>query len=106
MASKLSDAQLKKIYGLRNDGKPMGIVFDAFEFGYRCPKGHKGEGVITWSEFHRHLWCYRCKLDYLTDICTIKRPDWMTKKAFQEFVDELPFRARIIKGKERIYSDE
>lgn len=34
---------------------------DPLSFGMRCPRGrHK----IEWSEFERHIWCYRCEKDY------------------------------------------
>lgn len=94
MASpRLSDRELEEQFGKR---PPAAIsLFEPYEHGYRCPKGHKGSD-IAWSEFREHIWCYRCELDYPTKDCPIQRPNWMTPAQFKEFIDKLPFRAKVL----------
>ena len=93
----LTDKQLAEQFGRRPQGIPL---FEPYEYGYRCPKGHRG-GNITWSEFREHIWCYKCKLDYPSKDCPIQRPSWMKPKEFKEFVDGLPFKAKILRGVDR-----
>ncbi len=95
MASKLTDSQLTSIYGRRITNAVS--LFEPYELGYRCPRGHRGV-CITWSEFKDHIWCYRCKLDYLSGICPIQRPSWQSVKDFKSSLSKLPFKTRIIRG--------
>lgn len=97
MSSRLTDKQLEKIYGKRKAGQPLS---EPCELGYRCPRNHRGEN-ITWSEFNRHIWCYKCHLDYLSDICPMQRPSWMSKEDFEKDIAKFPFKPKIIRGVER-----
>lgn len=91
----LTDEDLTRLYGGRNT---EGIsLFEPYEFGYRCPKGHRGTN-ITWSEFKGHIWCYRCEVDYPSSGCPMQRPSWMTPQQFKEFVAKLPFKPKILSG--------
>lgn len=94
----LTDKQLKKKYGLRPSGTP---IDGPFELGYKCPKGHAD---IDWSEFNNHLWCYECKVDYLSFDCPIKRPCWMSKKQWSCYND-YPNKYNIKKGRIHPYPD-
>ncbi|GAH45748.1 unnamed protein product [marine sediment metagenome] len=91
----LTDEQLAEKYGRR----PVGAVslFAPFEWGYRCPAGHRGEN-ITWSEFKEHIWCKKCELDYPVADCPMQRPSWMDPTEFKAFVARLPFKPKILPG--------
>ncbi|KKN86951.1 hypothetical protein LCGC14_0262200 [marine sediment metagenome] len=91
----LTDKQLTERYGKRAPGAVS--LFAPYEWGYRCPKGHRGEN-ITWSEFKQHIWCYKCQLDYPSMDCTMQRPSWMEPDEFKSFVAKLPFKPRILPG--------
>lgn len=91
----LTDRQLAKRYGRRTTGAVS--LFEPFEWGYRCPAGHRG-GLITWSEFNEHIWCQRCQLDYHSSTCPMQRQSWMDPKGFREFVSRLPFKPKILPG--------
>ena len=90
----LTDEQLAEQFGRRPHGIPL---FEPYEYGYRCPKGHRGVD-ISWSEFKEHIWCHKCGLDYPTKDCPIKRLSWMKLKDFREFVNKLPFEAKVLQG--------
>jgi len=91
----LTDEQLAEKYGRRVAGAVS--LFEPFEWGYRCPIGHRGES-ITWSEFKEHIWCYRCELDYPSETCPMQRPSWMQPKQFKEFIARLPFKPKVLPG--------
>lgn len=97
MSSHLTDRQLEKIYGKRGSGTAL---FEPWELGYRCPRGHRGSH-ITWSEFNHHIWCYKCQLDYLSNTCPIQRPSWQGKEDFEKTIARLPFKPRVIRGMDR-----
>lgn len=90
----LTDEELAKQYGRRKEGVAL---FEPFEWGYRCPQGHRGE-AITWSEVANHIWCYKCQLDYSSKDCPMQRPSWMKPKEFKAFVARLPFKPKVLPG--------
>jgi len=101
MASpELTDEQLRERYGRRPYAVGTVALFEPYEWGYRCPKGHGGE-YITWSEFNEHIWCSKCNLEYLYYDCTIQQPSWMSKKDFDDFVAGLPTKPKILPGLDR-----
>jgi len=93
----MTDEQLAEKYGRRKEGVSL---FEPCEYGYGCPKGHRGT-QICWSEFNEHIWCYKCEIDYPSSECPIKQPSWMTKEQFREFVDKLPFKSKVLRGIDR-----
>lgn len=95
----LTDEQLAQKYGRRPHPGAI-LLFEPFDFGYRCPKGHGG-GCITWSEFNDHIWCYRCNLEYPYFDCTLQQPSWMSDKEWEEFVAKLPNKPKILEGLDR-----
>ena len=100
-SSTLTDKQLEEQYGRRFPTEAKGIVIldEPTELGYRCPRSHKWND-ITWSEFKKHIWCYKCQLDYPSALCPMKRPCSFSRESFEVFVNKLPFRAIIVKGVE------
>jgi len=95
----LTDEQLKEQYGLR----PIGTAFDEpFELGYKCPLCHTN---ITWSEFNDHIWCYKCKIDYLSFDCPITRPCWMNKRTWDKLYGNYPERFNLQKSRVHPYPD-
>ena len=80
-----SDDELRMRYGERGDGS---AIFEPQELGYRCPKGHSH---ITWSEFKKHIWCFKCEKDYhYADDCVLVEDQYNPK--------DLDTQPRIIKG--------
>lgn len=102
----LNDSELKEKYGLRfpnpEDAAGVTIFDEPFELGYKCPKGHAN---ITWSEFKEHIWCYDCKLDYLSFECPIKRPCWMNKEIWNNLYGNHADKFNIKLGRIHPYSD-
>ena len=95
---KMTDEQLAEHYGRRTPGgQPL---FEPFQWGYRCPQGHRGE-LITWSKFNDHIWCHKCQLDYPSETCPMQRPSWMDPDEFRAFVSRLPFKPKILPGVDR-----
>lgn len=93
----MTDEELAQRFGRRGPGS---TVFDACEWGYQCPKGHRGMS-ITWSEFKVHIWCHRCRLDYPSKDCPMQRPSWMSPSRFRQFISQLPFRPKVLRGVDR-----
>jgi len=91
----LTDKQIVEQYGRRETGAQP--LFEPFEWGYQCPKGHRGT-AITWSEFKEHIWCKRCEMDYPSADCPMQRPSWMDPTEFKAFVARLPFKPKILPG--------
>ena len=63
MNKDFNDIQLKRKYGMRPDGTPIDFPQ---EIGYRCPSGHSS---LQWSEFNKHIWCDKCKMDFFYADC-------------------------------------
>ena len=93
-----TDEQLAKKYGRRTPG--VIPLLEPYEWGYRCPQGHKGE-LIIWSKFNNHIWCHKCQLDYPSETCPLQRPSWMDPDEFGAFVSRLSFKPKIIPGVDR-----
>ena len=99
-----TDEQLKEKYGLRLSGPGIAILDAPYELGFFCPKGHGGK-LITWSEFKNDIWCYECKVDYLSFDCPIQRPCWMGKDYWEKWYIKGDHRFIILKGRYHPYSD-
>jgi len=94
----LTDQELAEKYDRRGTGAVS--LFEPYEWGFQCPKGHRGE-AITWSEFNEHIWCKKCELDYPSADCPMQRPRWMNPDEFKAFVARLPFKPKILPGVDR-----
>lgn len=97
---RLTDSQLKEQFGMRPKGQPLDYPQ---ELGYICPKGHGGD-YLTWSEFNEHIWCYKCNMDYHFALdCQLKRMCWMSDDIWNNFVNNLPQRPRVLDGIQHFY---
>ena len=94
-STEFTDAELEQRFGRRSAN--ISLLFDAWEFGYRCPQLHTGKGV-QFSTFNDHIWCTECGVDWPSEKCPIRRPSWMNEKIFEEFLDALPFNPILLSG--------
>lgn len=96
MASiEFTNDELEQKFGRRPAG--VELLFEAWEFGYRCPQLHHGE-CIRFSKFNDYVWCEQCGVDWPSADCPIQRPSWMEDGRFDEFLDALPFTPSLLAG--------